>query len=81
MSFAGLALPSLDRSTVLRADGAPAFVSASNRIRTAVTMRMVAVAWTVADAGCGLSDEPASAAAAARKRTMEVRANAFAVKW
>jgi hypothetical protein len=82
MSFAAWAEPSLDRRTLLRAGGAPGFVSASKLIRTAVTTRIVAVAWTVADTGCVAGAEVASAAAAAvTRRTIGVTANAFAAKW
>jgi hypothetical protein len=45
-------------------------------------MRIVAVAWTVADTGCAAGDEFASAAAAAvTRRTIGVTANAFAANW
>jgi hypothetical protein len=72
-------VPLLDRRTAFRTTGAPGFVCPSKLIRTAVTTRIVAVAWAVADTGCAAGDELASAVAAAvRRRTIGVKANAFA---
>jgi hypothetical protein len=75
-------VPSLERMTAFRAGGTPGLVCASKLILTAVTTRIVAVAWAVADTGCAAGDELASAAAAAvTRRTIGVTANAFAAKW
>jgi len=78
MSFAGLAVPSLSRSTALRAFGAPGFTGASSFRRTAAITRMVAVACTATLGGGEDVETVASAAAAIRNMN---NANAGAGKW
>ena len=74
--------PSALRITVSREGGAPGLAGASSFSITPETMRIVAVAWTVAETGRRGDGGVASAAAAnAAAESIVNSANAFAAEW
>lgn len=75
-------LPSALRITVSREGGASGFVDASSFSFTPEMMRIVAVAWTVAETGCPGDGGVATAATATAAATSIVdTANAFGLGW